>query len=620
MSKKHDTCRFNCKIKVRIPSSRMWEIVSDTTLINEIIGLSRYSVVRPEESYNAFTLGAAFTNDKHKREQWIETYPEWVEGQWLKYERHYLKGKYKYLSVQIVVTESTAGSFVEFSFAITPSGIINVLILRSRISANIIKRITSFFERLNETPLNHDKMLPTIQNTMVMLPATSVDTLQECCNDMLEEGFDHVSVDAIYELLTYGTASESEVIRPRKLSFMLKVPEPEITTICIAFERMEILECRYLIRCPRCRNVCAEKGFLEKIYEKTVCLQCIMEFTTDLAWNVEVIFSPRKEIRQFDKNTSYALSGPMSARHVKVQQILSPRERRSINYDLQPGSYRIRSDRNYHNDVTFMHHGDKGAPTIIIKPGGYITLGETCLPGVLILENNDIEPHLIIVDNNEWGSDVLTAAEFCVLQSFQDYHKFDAPTFQGGIRAGRPTIVAVTIAPPELVFSQFGDEEGLNRFNRIIELIKERSQLWNGGVFRSEGSLILAAFRQPRDALMFAGDIQKIGYMMFSEDDFDDIDEDMFKQFEENKSGEGAKIGINIGDTLASYGASGFEFGGTSVAIAECLCKIANPGEIITPAHMINELDFLDTNYVSSLKIEEMVLANSEKISFLRLT
>jgi class 3 adenylate cyclase len=614
---------------VRQRPSRLWSFVANTALLHEFLGFSRYNIdVTGRDSQGLFLgVSKCACDGVFSREIWFEKPCEWVEGRWWRCHREYRKGCLASIETTLILDKALNGTVVRCTIVIKP---------RSEASSFFVRRLSSFAKKKEDFRLfleQADSILLNMSNgaggeNLLGDVVTSsrrhvnIINLQIGCEALRQSEYANGVVQFLEHALEKAMDTEVELIRSRHLAHITGKPEREVTETCLAAVHAGVLRIRYLLCCPRCRRVCFESQTLGDLPVSGECVYCVFEFETDLAWNVEVVFLPSDTIRTFPSGT-HCSSGPMTMQHVLLQQIVQPEERRSINFTFQPGRYRIRSGRTQTNDVFFTYHGDKGFPVITIHPGGYISTGDECIANMFIIENQDIEQHLVVLDRNEWRNDALTAAELCVLQSFQDLRKHDAPMSKDGLRAGRPTLVAVSIASPEMVYTRYGHEEGLYRINKALDSLKRVTRNTNGGIFRSNGAAVVVAFRQPLDAVLFSSEAQKIGVSIFSGDAPEDVDDDFIRFTRSNSDSvpvEGARIGITMGLVLATCRFNKFDFDGQAVAIAERLCSLANPGEILAPVDLVNELDVLDASYVGRLKPEVVNLSEGQELNFYRIS
>src|SRR6185312_1966267 len=139
-----------------------------------------------------------------------------------------------------------------------------------------------------------------------------------------------------------GMASDLMHLRPKLLARDWTMAPRPVIEACLAAVRAGLLEMRWELLCDNCRAPKVSVGALAELPRGAHCPSCNIDYDRDFERNVELAFSPAPAIRPLMVG-GYCLSGPMATPHVPVQLLLAPGEKRTIETDLPPGRYRLRT-------------------------------------------------------------------------------------------------------------------------------------------------------------------------------------------------------------------------------------------------------------------------------------
>jgi class 3 adenylate cyclase len=227
-------------------------------------------------------------------------------------------------------------------------------------------------------------------------------------------------------------------------------------------------------------------------------------------------FTPHPQIRFFHDDT-YCIGGPMITPHILIHQQLQPGETRTLRTRLDPGEYRIRTQRpGVEQWLVMSGEGEYEIDQLAIQASAEaieaVSQHETDADDeglTLVMSNEADYDQRIYVERAEWYTDAVTAAEVTTLQHFRELFS-DAvlrPAEEIGIEA--MTILFTDLVGSTAMYNRIGDAPSYalvrDQFSFLQRIVRE----YDGGIVKTIGDAIMAAFVDPANGVEAALAIQR---------------------------------------------------------------------------------------------------------------
>jgi class 3 adenylate cyclase len=297
-----------------------------------------------------------------------------------------------------------------------------------------------------------------------------------------------------------GMAGDLTHLRPKLLARDWDVAPRPVIEACLAAARAGLLTMKWDLLCDNCRAPKLTVAALAELPHGAHCPSCNIDYDRDFERNVELSFSPAPAIRPLMAG-GYCLSGPMATPHVPVQVLLQPGERRSVDFPLPPGRYRLRT---LHPGTTINVEHDGGAfPGLRVTATGVEAMppGE---PGKIAFVNDAGFELAALVEDLTWTKDALTVPEVVSLQAFRDL--FAEATLRPGDEAavGQVALLFTDLRGSTALYERVGDAKAFNLVREHFAFLASIVRDHDGAVVKTIGDAVMASFGDPADAVKAA--------------------------------------------------------------------------------------------------------------------
>jgi class 3 adenylate cyclase len=190
---------------------------------------------------------------------------------------------------------------------------------------------------------------------------------------------------------------------------------------------------------------------------------------------------------------------------VVVQQLLAPRTRRTVILTLEPGRYRARALGQPGEQLLRASPDGQTEAMVVASPDGWAP-GETVLaPSVtLVLANETDTEQLMFLERLAWTDQAATAAEVIVLQTFRDLFSREALRPGERIAVGQVTLMFTDLRESTRLYREVGDAPAFGHVMNHFDVIREVVAGEGGGIVKTIGDAVMAAFTHPAAALRAA--------------------------------------------------------------------------------------------------------------------
>ncbi len=293
---------------------------------------------------------------------------------------------------------------------------------------------------------------------------------------------------------------DAERIRPLALARRWGVPDRQVIEACLQAVRLGMLDLRWDLLCPRCRGAKATATTLDRVPTGAHCGTCNIDYGRDFSRNVELTFRAAPAIRPTEDG-EFCLLGPMSTPHIWVHVTLEPGEARTIDLDLAPGPYRLRTLEA--GPVAEVELGQDPFPAVVVRDGQVIAGGPSPA-GRVLLRNEGPHRRTLVVEDRRWVADALTADRVATFQAFRDLCSTEVLRAGDEVAIGRVTLLFSDLRGSTALYEAVGDAAAYHlvraHFAYLAAIVREH----DGAVVKTIGDAVMAAFHDPLQALRAA--------------------------------------------------------------------------------------------------------------------
>lgn len=483
------------------PPEAIWPVLSDTARFNEAADLPRHTIIEtPREDGSVEFLARAHIGPFPL--EWEEKPVNWVDQQWFEHCRVFRNGPLEYLCATLRLFPEPGGCRCEYTVDVAPRNLLGRLML----ATGFLVRIGRTFEPLADSAREFAR--------------GARDTEFDFKSPRLTPGARDRTADMVarIEATPHGhglaarlsehvlTRQEVDVwtIRPLQLARSWGVPQRHAIELCLEAVKQGLLRLRWDLLCPRCQVGKGTVLALDELPRGAHCGSCNIDYERDYANNVELAFHPANSIRPLESG-EYCLFGPASTPHIKVQLTLSPGEQRLVALQPEHGRYRVRT-LEAGPEQAFDWHG--GAFPRITVDGDHVTFGEASGDGTIELANTSDRSLTLIIEENAWIRDALTAKRVTAMQAFRDLFDDDVLRPGDDVEIDHITIMFTDLKGSTALYERIGDPKAYALVRQHFAILGKAVREHDGAIVKTIGDAIMAVYVNPADGLRCALQIQ----------------------------------------------------------------------------------------------------------------
>ena len=483
--------------KFDVPPARIWPAMADTARFNEAADLPRHRIIEePQPDGSVVYRGEAKLGSFAL--SWREHPVDWVRARAFRHARSFARGPFKSLVASLALAPDGTGSLGTYTMAVEPRGIIGRLILAGGFFANVEKKFTRLAAEANAYALgerDHPFSVPP-----PALDTTALTRVAAAEAKMIELGVPAALAQRLGAFATQATELDLGHVRPIRLARNWGEGERHVIEACLAAVRAGLLELQWDLLCPNCRGAKSSAKSLDRVPVGAHCGTCNIDYGRDFTRNVELTFRPAAAIRPI-AGGEFCLFGPMTTPHVLVQQTLAPGERRELEAELPAGAYRLRGL--HPGAEALIEHEGGGFPAVIAEPG-LVRAGELAAPGRIVLVNRRTTDATLVIESRAWIADALLAERVTTMQAFRDLFSHEVLRPGDEVAIANVALMFTDLAGSTGLYRRVGDARAYHLVREHFSVLTEAVRTHDGGVVKTIGDAVMAAFADPAAALRAA--------------------------------------------------------------------------------------------------------------------
>jgi serine/threonine protein kinase len=559
----------------------LWPLVSNTERLNRAIGLPAVVyTTHIDELGNVRRFGEcglSFTTLK-----WEEHPFEWIEGRRMgvlrEFQRQSFFSPFRWFLSRVELEPlPNGGTRLQHSIRIQAHGFVGRKLAQIELQWKAGKSLGRVYRRMDESllatkslaispgdsrPLPIDPFEPTSS-----LASARKHRLQSRHELLLAEGIPLETAERLIEYLETAAIQDVSNIRPLAIASILGLDGKTLVDACLSAAHVGLLQLSWELLCPTCRVAASSANILSEINSHTHCDACNIDFQTDVADAIELVFRIHPEIREPETGT-YCIGGPVHSPHVAAQLRLLPGETVRLDLQLEPGLYVLRGPQLTSASPLHVHH-ELGATSCRIQlssvDGDMDSLTLRAGSQMIHLTNSLAVSHLVRIERAQQRHDRISAARALTIPKFRKY--FPEHSFQKDcqVTAQNLTVLSCCLNTESGAWSTDrtaaspDNESTIRQVRDWFELCTQACSSHHGTFAQLDGEGLLAVF--PEVANAFAAAVQIVSLHAHGTRQYSDV-----------------SIGIDRGSVVMTTLLDRVHYLGPAVRNASTLRRCATPG------------------------------------------
>ncbi|MBK8253380.1 MAG: adenylate/guanylate cyclase domain-containing protein [Polyangiaceae bacterium] len=538
----------------------IWTFLSDTDRTNRAIGLAKLDLVPHSDKSAARFL--VTTELGGFRVEYEERPFEWVYLKHFKILRRMRSGPISWIEMAFFLdTTPQRKTRVSLRLSLLPKMSILSPFLRVRASQSL--------KRMEKEIIAFDAQLASGITPRARTKTAAHEDALVRARHSLETSIEPALARRIADFVRNADDTQVSQIRPFDLADEWSLARRDVLAACLAAVAAGMLELRWEVVCPSCRNAASQLPTLADLGEHASCQLCDIAFDVDLDQSVEATFAPTRAVREVDAGP-YCIGGPARTPHVVAQVILPAKGTSSVIAPAEPGPYRlfVRGGAAQRVEVRAgaplrieLKDTDFGAETLAIAPSGAIAVTST----------HADERHAKL-ERTTFSRGAATAREVTAMPGFR--RQFSSDVLRPGLalKVSRVGLFFSDLTGSTALYSAAGDAAAFKLVQDHFEVLLSIIEKNRGALVKTIGDAVMAAFSDDLDGLAAA-----IATLHAFE---------AFRAHDSLRSRTHIKLGVFGGPCFAVTANGVLDYFGQTANIAARLQGEARAGEIVCEASL----------------------------------
>jgi class 3 adenylate cyclase len=488
---------------LKSPPAALWPLVSNTERFNRDCGFPPFQVRPPARGGPPAEPGVRRLRARYLGivGEWEEREFEWVQPVRFAVERRFSRGPLGRMVFSCELAEGPGGGTrLTYDMRVAPRNLLGAAIVPLAIGLRMRSSAERVFRRYDESarrgpsaqkPVRAPSFAAPAQPRLAAISARLVSDARQPAQ-MVGRLCAHV--------LEADELSASKM-RPYALADAWGTDRRETLDLFLHATRAGMLDFSWEVLCPHCRGSKQAHADLSGVSSEAHCDSCGIDFTVNFDQSVELTFVPNATIRRVSR-LEYCMGGPQVTPHVVAQKQLAPGESLFVAMSFPEGRYRVRAQGIEVQQAFRIERG--GAPSVRLEVGpGPAPADEPAVApdGVLNLVGLGPGSRLAVIERVAWSDQSVTAAAVTSRQIFRDLFSREILRQGERISVGVMTIVFTDLKNSTRLYSEIGDAPAFGRVLSHFDTIKAAVADEGGGIVKTMGDAVMAAFAHPAGAL-----------------------------------------------------------------------------------------------------------------------
>ncbi len=537
----------------------LWPLISDTNRLFKKIG--QLPIQHAPVSQDLPKGHREYTFEQiHRLDIWEEEPYEWEAPYHIKVKKTYRNGLFKNLLFSISISEHEEGSAVAFTFSGDARGYSSKFRVKRLYNSRLKRKFKKVLQEYDQILLTNDSH----KNNGTFFLKRNYGKWAKLTEELTEFSGDPELSEKLVRTIKDSDFTVLKNLQPLEVAKYWDAPLHRVLDILFHASKIDILNYRWGIVCPDCKLVQQEIQQLSESTNPLYCNNCQKEFELDFHNSILLTFEPSPIVRKLPDKT-FSFGNPARQPQVKMLQYVHPGQKKFIKIKLEPGNYKIYSDKL--NGIVYASVSEEGMEHATLTfnklyPNDqHVKLSTN--PN-LVLHNQTDERIFIKAEDLDWKRYCVSASEVTSLQQFRNLFPRELLRQNEKMKATSVTVLFTDIFNSSSLYNNEGDESAIGQVINHFEILRRIVREERGATVKTIGDAIMAVFQYPADAVRAFNRAQ-----------------DYFKNNSSSESPIYLKGGMHVGDCTALTLNNTIDYFGNTVNIASRLVEKASSQELV---------------------------------------
>lgn len=553
--------QFSERLTLRVPPRELWRFLYDTDRLNRSMRIPSISFQPdPDKKRKGHYLAEMRFGPLRIR---YDEYPfEWVEERFYMVLRRFHSGPFAELRGGIRMAPAASGTDLEIFGEVTPRGAVGRLLAHALLRKMAIDKVVAQVRAFEQGYLRSEKLPPSPSARDV-----AINQLESRLKILRSAPVDVNLIPLLKELVVEASDIEVTRIRAFELADRWDKERYKVLRFLLHATKAGIVDLNWEILCPHCKAPTATGATMSTIVAQSACETCEMSFRVDLANSVEAVFSVNRGIRDARREV-YCIGGPANSPRIMAQFRLEPGEARDERVAAEPGLLVVRSYQSA--GIVPLEVSETGPHEVTMTCGAQISASSARVASgaaTIGLRNELKGECLLVIERETWRESAATAAIVTTIQEFRDLFPEEAVAPGQEIAMGRLAVLFTDLSGSTDLYERVGDVKAFDFVQSHFQFLLRLVAKHRGGVVKTMGDAIMAAFNSGLDAASAAVAMQE--------------EWEAFISRYELPSAIRLKVGVHQGPTVAFNNKGAQDYFGGTVNMSARIQAQAKGGEIV---------------------------------------
>ena len=577
------------------PVNKLWALVSDTPRWGEASGFPKYRVSEKLQADGTVKVSGKI-EIAGMTLTWEDPPVNWIAERWFEQRRLFTKGPMASMTTVARLDDSGSNSRLSLELIFDTRNLLGTFIAKRMVSA--------FGAKVQALLEDADKLIKAEQPELFVSSyqpsQSSLQRAEKLRENIKSSPYDHGLSAKLVEYINANQEVDLWAMRPIAIARRWGASTRDVIELFLQAVRSGLLESRWDILCPRCRVSKSTTSNIGELPRGVHCEACNIDFQSDFASNVELSFSPSPSIRAVEYG-HYCRSGPGVTPHIKGQCSLAPGESRSLPLTLNAGDYRLRTLEA--GEELTLSWNERAFPKIHVHDQQVEIVGDSPKNEIALVNSGNTH-RTVVIEEQSWLRDVLTAERATTLQAFRDLFSDQVLRPGDEVSIRNISFMFTDLVGSSSLFSDMGDANAYHivreHFSDLEQIVRHHA----GTIVKTSGDGIHAAFLTPDDALQASIEIQRSMLDFNRRLDADSI---------------AIRIGLHSGSSIAVNLNGRLDYYGAAVNLAARLESLGEAGDITMSRTFVSDpvVEALLRDY-DKHESEQVLKGFSEAIGYVR--